>query len=328
VHPSRLVPKINSRYGKGRHWKKCSTTEQLELPTSHLLDKPNLRNPKKNDDSSSPIPTIVNGVASVNPNQELKHEDSVTSSDSITLLIDNMRESINMLNKSKSPLSGNHSIVLIGDSHIRGYVNSLKPLLNSDYNLYCVVKPGSGSDELMASASEVIRSLSHEDLVVVCSGMNDYDLNDFSLTFRNIKSYIMSNNHTNILLMNVPFRYDLSNSVSVNKNISVLNRRLQKLAKAFSHISFLGTVNNRILFTKHGLHRSKLGKKLINFQLAHHFLTIFYQETSLPITVGWQDKCDDINLPSDTVLEKIFPRKPIRTRKTPVSNSNDFLWPI
>jgi len=177
----------------------------------------------------------------------------------------------------------------------------------------------------MASASEVIRRLSHDDLVVVCSGTNDYDLNNFSLTFWNIKNYIMSTNHTNILLMNVPFRYDLPNSSSINKNISLLNRRLQKLAKAFPHSSFLGTLNNRNLFTTHGLHQSKLGKKLVNLQLAHFLLTIFDQKTSLPISVGWHDKCDDINLPCDTDQVKTFPRNPNRNRKTPVTRSNDFL---
>ena len=124
----------------------------------------------------------------------------------------------------------------------------------------------------MASASEIIRSLSHDDLVVVCSGTNDYELNDFSLTFRNIKHYLTTNNHTNIVLMKFPFRYDLTNSLSVNDNISVPNRRLQKLTKAFHHSTFLGTLDNRNLFTTHGLHRSKLGKKLVNFQLAHFFL--------------------------------------------------------
>jgi hypothetical protein len=254
VQPSRLIPKINNRYVKGRHWKKLSAAEQFEPSTTHLLDNPNLPNPKKNEDDSSPIPTTVNGVMSVNPNPKPMQEDSVSTSDSITHLINNLSDSINVLDKTKRPFSGNHRIILIGDSHIRGYVNSIKPLLNNDYNLYCVVKPGSGTRELMASGSEVIRSLSHDDLVVVCSGTNDYDLNDFSLTFRNIKKYIISNNHTNILLMNVPFRYDLPNSSSINKNIFVLNRRLEKLEKAFPHSSFLGTFDNRILFTTHGLH--------------------------------------------------------------------------
>ena len=82
-----------------------------------------------------------------------------------------------------------------------------------------MVKPGSGTNELKESAKEVIRQLSHDDLIVICSSTNDYDLNDFTLTFQNIKNYIKSNNHTNILLMNVPFWYDLPNSFSVNKNI-------------------------------------------------------------------------------------------------------------
>ena len=191
---------------------------------------------------------------SVNPKPNHIHEDSAPTSDSITHLISNLSDSINMLNKSKRPFSGKHRIVLMGDSHIRGYVNTLKPLLSSGYNLYCVMKPGSGIGELMASASEVIKRLSHDDLVVVCSGTNDYDLNDFSLTFRNIKHYITTNNHTNILLMKVPFRYDLRNSLSVNENISVLNRRLQKLTNYFPHSTLLGTLDNRNLFTTHGLH--------------------------------------------------------------------------
>ena len=65
----------------------------------------------------------------------------------------------------------------------------IKPFLNNDYDLYCVVKPGSGTEQLMESATEVIRSLSHDDLIVMCSGKNDYDLNEFFLTFRNIKNF-------------------------------------------------------------------------------------------------------------------------------------------
>jgi len=81
----------------------------------------------------------------------------------------------------------------------------LKPLLNSDYDLYCVVKPGSGTSELFESAKGVIRQISLDDLIIICSGTNDYDLNGFSLTFQNIKNYTMSTTHTNILLTNVPF---------------------------------------------------------------------------------------------------------------------------
>jgi hypothetical protein len=179
--------------------------------------------------------------------------------------------------------------------------------------------------ELTASATEVIRSLSHDDLVIVCSGTNDYNLNGFSLTFRNIKHYIMTHNHTNILLLKVPFRYDLPNTLSINENISILNRRLHKLTKAFPHSNFLTASDNRNLFTTHGLHRSKLGKRLVNLQLAHFLLTIFDQKTSLPISIGWWDKCNDSNLPCEAEQVKTLPINLNRNRKPPVTRSDDFL---
>ena len=75
----------------------------------------------------------------------------------------------------------------------------------------------------------------------------------------------MNNNLSNNLLFNIPFRYDLSNSYAVNKKISTLNKKLQKLVRVFPHTRFLGSNNDRKLFTKHGLHRNKLGKILLPF---------------------------------------------------------------
>jgi len=154
--------------------------------------------------------------------------------------------------------------------------------LNSDYEFYGVVKPGSGYRELMFSASEEIKGLAQNDLVVVCSGSNDYSLHEFSSTFQNIKNFLSINNHTNILLMNIPCRYDIPNSLSINKNISILNKRLKKLIKTFPYSSFLETMENRIIYMKHGLHRSKLGKKLVNLQHAQTFLTIFSLKSDPP----------------------------------------------
>jgi cytochrome b involved in lipid metabolism len=98
-------------------------------------------------------------------------------------------------------------------------VSTLKPLLNNDYDLYGVVKPGSGTSELSESAKEVAGQLTHDDVMVICSGTNDYDMNDFSKTFRNNKDHIVRNNHTDILLTNAPIWYDLPNSFAVNEKI-------------------------------------------------------------------------------------------------------------
>ena len=141
--------------------------KQCRLPTTHLLDNPTLQEPRKNEDGTSLIPTIVNGVKNVKPNPKHHQKDSDPTSDSVSLLTNNLRETIIVHNKMKHPLSRKHRIIFVGDSHVRGYVSTLKPLLNSNYDLYSVVKPGSGSSELKESAKEVIRQLSHDDLPLI-----------------------------------------------------------------------------------------------------------------------------------------------------------------
>jgi len=145
---------------------------------------------------------------------------------------------------------------------MKGYGGYLNILLSNNYNLYSVTKSGSGSDELNQTANEVISQLSHEDAIVIFSGTNDYELNEFSHTFRNISPLIQTNCHTNVILMNVPLRYDPPNSASVNSSISILNRKLKKLVKAFPNTSFIETPNGN-LFTNHGIHLNKIVNDLL-----------------------------------------------------------------
>ena len=118
-----------------------------------------------------------------------------------------------------------HRIILIGDSNIKGYVCNLKTFLSNNYELYSVVKPGSSTSELNESEKQEVSHLSYDDIIVICSGSNDYDgfndyeLNEFSSTFQNITNFIKTNNHTSIILINIPFRYDLLNSTSVISSI-------------------------------------------------------------------------------------------------------------
>jgi hypothetical protein len=65
--PSRFLPKTSNFHVKGHHWKKSPSMKQDRLPTTHQLDKPNLQESRKNEDGTSRIPTIVNGVTNVNP---------------------------------------------------------------------------------------------------------------------------------------------------------------------------------------------------------------------------------------------------------------------
>ena len=127
-----------------------------------------------------------------------------------------------------------------------------------------------------------------------------------------------------IIIINVPFRYDLPNSRSANNIISVLNRKLQKLVKVFPYMSFLKTDNDRNLFTNHGPHLNKLGKQLVHFQLAYLLNSTFDLKTSYPITLRWHEipsasykTCDQKQAPtSNTILSWNW--------KPPVTRSNEF----
>ena len=233
-----------------------------------------------------------------------------------------------------------HRIVLIGDSHLRGYADSLKHQLNSKCDVYSVVKPGSGTSELKETATEVIKHLSQEDFLLVCSGTNDYEIDGFSSTFQNLKTYMTLKNNTNILLMNIPFRYDLPNFATVNVSINSLNKKLKKLAKAYTHISFIDTNNDRSMFTKHGLHFNKLGKRIITQKLAGLLTSTFDRKPPQPISLGWNETHDDHTLDEDInqgksnnnvttdelEQDKTGNRYPTRSKKVPITRTNDFLW--
>jgi len=125
------------------------------------------------------------------------------------------------------------------------------------------------------------------DVIVITYGINDYEANNFSTTLKNITDFIQRNNQTNIILMNLSYKYDLPNSTDVNKIITTINRKVKKIVKAFPYTYFMEMDNDRILFTNHGLHKNKLGKWLVNCQIVNFIHSIFEPRDYPPISLGW-----------------------------------------
>ena len=86
---------------------------QPRMQMNHQRNKPNLQEPMNNEDGAYLIPTLVNGVTSINPNPktELKYSKSTGN------LVNKLREIINVYNKEKCSLS--KKIILICDSNIK-----------------------------------------------------------------------------------------------------------------------------------------------------------------------------------------------------------------
>ena len=112
-----------------------------------------------------------------------------------------------MYNKETGSSSKKHKVILIGDSNIKGYLGNLKPLLHNSYELFSIVKSGSTISELKETVKGEISLLSHDDVIVICSGTNDNEMNEFSMTLHNITNFIKSKSHAHIILISVPYRY-------------------------------------------------------------------------------------------------------------------------
>jgi len=146
----RSHPKTSKHQYRSFNQKKISQSSTTNLKHYNSNQQVDARN----EDPINFIPTIMNGIAS---NTTTKNETTLKNSetasavigDMIQKVITDLRESINVQLKMKNH-SLKHQIILIGDSNLRGYACSLQTLLDIEYNIYGVVKPGSSSKELLS----------------------------------------------------------------------------------------------------------------------------------------------------------------------------------
>jgi predicted phosphodiesterase len=129
-------------------------------------------------------------------------------------------------------------VLIIGDSHIRLCATNIKSEIKDSYDVQGLVKPGAGSGTLVNSATSDICNLTKNDVVIFCGGANDITKNNSKTALRHIRNFVNSNNHTNIVLLSVPHRFDLMQSSCVNNEIKSFNRKLRKSIRAFNHACF------------------------------------------------------------------------------------------
>jgi hypothetical protein len=288
-------------------------------------------------DGNYTIPSIVNGVTSESIPVKMfsgqNPESKCTLNDAIKQHLNKIKDDISDHIKCDKPYVAPHKIVLIGDSHLRGFSSEIQFMLNEGYECVSIVKPGATSKTLSESSQETVRNLSQHDLLVFCCGSNDLESDNLVSVFQNVRNLLSSVNHTNCLLLGIPFRYDLDDFLEVNCKIYQINKKLQKLTRVFPHTSFLEIVNDRNLFTNHGLHRNILGKKLTYTKITSWILTFFQDNTLSPLPLKWHDvqnKGESLEIKeSNHSVNSEFPRRTSsRNKKTPVTKSDDFLWEL
>jgi hypothetical protein len=127
-----------------------------------------------------------------------------------------------------------------------------------------------------------------DDFLIMCSGSNAAKRNDLRKVFHDVINFVKSVKHTNVILVGIPYRYDLISS-HINSEIINFNRKLCKLAKIFSRVNVIEVDNNRQLFTTHGLHLNGLGKELLSSHLLLHIYSSLEVGTGSSIALAWRD---------------------------------------
>jgi hypothetical protein len=162
--------------------------------------------------------------------------------------------------------------------------------------------------------------------------------------------FVQKYNNTNIIIVNIPHRYDMDRTSVVNSEIHAFNRQLLKVAKAYSHVTIVETDLDRKHFTWHGMHLNKRGKERLSKLLATQIsrLVINKVRDAPKIVLKWKDdsavnQYPEIHMTSmsppdqtnntnnkiqiDTLYkETVVPRTSNRQKRLPITRNKDFLW--
>jgi len=170
-------------------------------------------------------------------------------------------------------------------------------------------------------------NLQKNDSLIVCSGANDLYKNSSNNALKNTIKFIKSVNNTNIILVGVPHRFDLSDNSDTNNRINLHDSKLANLSKTFNYVTIIEPVRNRFLFMNHGLHIKGTGKELLSKQISLCIYSLLGKPCSNPIVLEWQTIVSPENVSSSPECSQLVVETvPKCTKRIPVTRTDDFLW--
>ena len=208
-------------------------------------------------------------------------------------------------------------------------------------------------EELVDTMEKDCKYLGKSDVIVINGGANDistmrsHTINAVGKMARFVQKY----NNTNIIIVNIPPRYDVEKASVINSEIRAFNKQLLKLGKAYRHVNILETDLDRKLFTRHGMHLNKRGKEWLSKSLAT-------QISKLVINIGREapkialKRKDEVPINQDPEIhmasqpppvqsnntknesqietlytQNVIPRSSNRQKRLPITRNKDFfLW--
>ena len=185
-------------------------------------------------------------------------------------------------------------ITLLGDSHIRGLAAELRNIIGREYSVSSTFMPGAGLQSITELAKSEIAMLTKSNTIIVCGGSNDACKNESQIGLNCLNNFSNLRNNTNIMIISIPQRHDLSSESCVNKEIFAFNRKLHKLMKNKELVKVLDCNIPREGYTRHG-HHSPKGKEMLASQIMQE-LTKQTEVNAInpkPIPMAWMKPSSD-----------------------------------
>jgi hypothetical protein len=183
------------------------------------------------------------------------------------------------------------------------------------------VKLGAGMKEILSSASENVKSLSDNDVLIVWGGSNDISRNNAEEAINQISKSDEQMTSVNVVIMQVPLRHDLMPSSCVNNEVIRFNRQIEKRLKPYPNVKLFDLDLDRSSYTTHGQHLNTSGKELNARKLATSIKDELAKKQLIPIQIPWKELLEENN-PENPVLNSVTTNYPPQT-ETENTESSD-----
>jgi hypothetical protein len=159
------------------------------------------------------------------------------------------------------------------------------------------VKPKAGLTELLNTSKYDLSKLTRTDIIIMIGRSNGIDKSVHGKNLTSIVNFLDGTQNTNVILVEVPVRYNIGARSHINEQIENYNKKRNKVTKSFKHVKLVKVTTNREHFTKHGLHLNNKHKEIMSKELLKN----------LPIKHESQ-KSQQSNCPGKMNLQKQVPK--------------------
>jgi hypothetical protein len=213
------------------------------------------------------------------------------------------------------------SVSIFSDSQGRDLANIIREEEKLDSIGY--VFPG-------ARIKEVIKDVStwneRSEVTVIMGGTNDVAFNESKNIYEQLKNKL-SELGNKVIVVDVPFRYDLPHWSCINKEIEHINSKLYDLCSNFQNVSVIKASSfHRNHYTTHGFHLNKTGKRHIAHIISVE-LRKFQAKFLAPLDVSLADSSlkeidDSLNFSNASLCTSFRGFSPINQRYKSITDNN------